>query len=158
DVLHALFPAAEGPPHRCRLSQSLLPSRRRAGHPAPSREPTGHPTRRDEGRRPRGPASRGVSVRVRGGARAAGGGPVRGEPHAREDGSDSRGTLLMAEIVLMRNFDRPDSHTLSAYRNAGGYTAWTKAQTMEPAAIVDEVKKSNLRGLGGAGFPTGMKW
>jgi len=64
----------------------------------------------------------------------------------------------MAEIVLMRNFDRPDSHTLTAYRNASGYTAWTKAQTMEPAALVDEVKKSNLRGLGGAGFPTGMKW
>src|SRR5205814_337101 len=33
-----------------------------------------------------------------------------------------------------------------------------KAKTMEPTAIVDEVKKSNLRGLGGAGFPTGMKW
>jgi NADH-quinone oxidoreductase subunit F len=64
----------------------------------------------------------------------------------------------MAEIVLMRNFDRSNSHTLAVYKNAGGYTAWTKAKTMEPAAIVDEVKKSNLRGLGGAGFPTGMKW
>jgi NADH-quinone oxidoreductase subunit F len=64
----------------------------------------------------------------------------------------------MAEIVLMRNFDRSNSHTLTVYKNAGGYTAWTKAKTMEPAAIVDEVKKSNLRGLGGAGFPTGMKW
>ena len=64
----------------------------------------------------------------------------------------------MADIVLMRNFDRADSHTLAAYRNAGGYGAWAKAKTMEPAALVDEVKKSNLRGLGGAGFPTGMKW
>jgi len=64
----------------------------------------------------------------------------------------------MAELVLMRNFDRSNSHTLPVYKNAGGYTAWTKAKTMEPAAIVDEVKKSNLRGLGGAGFPTGMKW
>jgi NADH-quinone oxidoreductase subunit F len=64
----------------------------------------------------------------------------------------------MAEIVLMRNFDRSNSHTLAVYKNAGGYAAWTKAKTMEPAAIVDEVKKSNLRGLGGAGFPTGMKW
>jgi NADH-quinone oxidoreductase subunit F len=64
----------------------------------------------------------------------------------------------MAEIVLMRNFDRSNSHTLAVYKNAGGYTAWTKAKTMEPPAIVDEVKKSNLRGLGGAGFPTGMKW
>ncbi|HET7342947.1 MAG TPA: NADH-quinone oxidoreductase subunit NuoF [Methylomirabilota bacterium] len=64
----------------------------------------------------------------------------------------------MAEIVLMRNFGNPDSHTLSAYRASGGYGAWEKARGMEPAAIVDEVKKSNLRGLGGAGFPTGTKW
>ncbi len=64
----------------------------------------------------------------------------------------------MAETVLMRNFGRADSHTLASYRGAGGYAAWDKAQTMEPAALVDEVKKSNLRGLGGAGFPTGMKW
>jgi NADH-quinone oxidoreductase subunit F len=64
----------------------------------------------------------------------------------------------MAEIVLMRNFGNPGSHTLAAYRAAGGYTAWEKAQSMEPAAIQEEVKKSNLRGLGGAGFPTGMKW
>ncbi len=58
----------------------------------------------------------------------------------------------------MRNFARTDSHTLASYRGAGGYAAWQKAQTMEPAALVEEVKKSNLRGLGGAGFPTGMKW
>ena len=64
----------------------------------------------------------------------------------------------MAEIVLMRNFSRPDSHTLSAYRAAGGYAAWDKAREMEPTAITEEVKKANLRGLGGAGFPTGTKW
>ena len=64
----------------------------------------------------------------------------------------------MAETVLMRNFGRADSHALASYRGAGGYAAWDKAQTMEPAALVDEVRKSNLRGLGGAGFPTGMKW
>jgi len=64
----------------------------------------------------------------------------------------------MAETVLMRNFDRVNSHTLPVYRGAGGYGAWEKAATMEPAAITEEVKKANLRGLGGAGFPTGMKW
>jgi NADH-quinone oxidoreductase subunit F len=64
----------------------------------------------------------------------------------------------MAELVLMRNFGRADSHTLGGYKAAGGYTAWEKAQGMEPVAIQEEVKKSNLRGLGGAGFPTGMKW
>jgi NADH-quinone oxidoreductase subunit F len=65
---------------------------------------------------------------------------------------------MFGEPVLTRNFTRPDSHTLRVYRETGGYTALEKARGMEPAAIVDEVKKSNLRGLGGAGFPTGMKW
>ena len=64
----------------------------------------------------------------------------------------------MAEIVLMRNFGHADSHTLAVYREHGGYAAWDTAQQMEPAAIVDAVKQSNLRGLGGAGFPTGVKW
>jgi NADH-quinone oxidoreductase subunit F len=64
----------------------------------------------------------------------------------------------MAEIVLMRNFSNPDSHTLNAYRASGGYAAWDKARAMEPTAITEEVKKANLRGLGGAGFPTGTKW
>jgi NADH-quinone oxidoreductase subunit F len=61
-------------------------------------------------------------------------------------------------MLLTRNFHRPDSHTLAAYRETGGYAAWAKAQQMEPAAITEDIKKSNLRGLGGAGFPTGMKW
>jgi NADH-quinone oxidoreductase subunit F len=64
----------------------------------------------------------------------------------------------MAELVLMRNFERPNSHTLSVYREHGGYAAWDKARQMEPVALVEEVKQSNLRGLGGAGFPTGAKW
>ena len=65
---------------------------------------------------------------------------------------------MSAEKILMRNFGRADSHALAAYRETGGYTAVEKARAMEPAAITEEVKKSNLRGLGGAGFPTGMKW
>jgi NADH-quinone oxidoreductase subunit F len=44
------------------------------------------------------------------------------------------------------------------YRREGGYASVEKAFTMEQSAIVDEVKKSGLRGRGGAGFPTGMKW
>jgi len=62
------------------------------------------------------------------------------------------------ETILMRNFERSDSHTLHAYVETGGYQAWAKAQAMAPAAIVEEVKAANLRGLGGAGFPTGTKW
>ena len=64
----------------------------------------------------------------------------------------------MAERVLTRNFDRPDSHTLTAYRASGGYEAFRKALEMAPEAVAAEVKRSNLRGLGGAGFPTGTKW
>ena len=51
-----------------------------------------------------------------------------------------------------------DSHTLDVYRQHGGYEALKKALAMSPADIIEEVKKSALRGRGGAGFPTGMKW
>jgi NADH-quinone oxidoreductase subunit F len=65
---------------------------------------------------------------------------------------------VTGEKILTRNFGRPDSHALRVYRETGGYEAWARARTMDPAAITEEVKKSNLRGLGGAGFPTGLKW
>ncbi|HET7874433.1 MAG TPA: NADH-quinone oxidoreductase subunit NuoF [Methylomirabilota bacterium] len=64
----------------------------------------------------------------------------------------------MAEKILSRRFDVSGSHTLAVARQDGAYTAWAKALQMEPAAITEEVKKSNLRGLGGAGFPAGTKW
>src|SRR6202162_4610807 len=63
-----------------------------------------------------------------------------------------------SEKIFTRNFHLADSHTLDAYRRTGGYQALPKALGMEPAAITEEVKKSNLRGLGGAAFPTGVKW
>ena len=46
------------------------------------------------------------------------------------------------------------------YLKTGGYQAWRKVLTekVDPAAIVDQVKASGLRGRGGAGFPTGLKW
>ncbi len=61
--------------------------------------------------------------------------------------------------VLLANIDKPDSHTLKVYEASGGYGTLRKALTqMSPAAVIDVVKSSNLRGRGGAGFPTGLKW
>ena len=54
---------------------------------------------------------------------------------------------------------RTDSHTIARYRETGGYTALRKALTeMTPEAVHNEVKASSIRGRGGAGFPTGVKW
>ena len=60
--------------------------------------------------------------------------------------------------VLTDNWDQERSWTLSAYEERGGYDALKKALGMAPEAVVEEVKDSGLRGRGGAGFPTGMKW
>ena len=63
------------------------------------------------------------------------------------------------EPVLTRNFDVKDGHTLRVYESRGGYKAARKALTeMDPDKVVQVVKDSELRGRGGAGFPTGMKW
>jgi NADH-quinone oxidoreductase subunit F len=52
-----------------------------------------------------------------------------------------------------------DSHTMKRYKATGGYEVLTSAlKKMAPAQILDEVKASNMRGRGGAGFPTGVKW
>jgi NADH-quinone oxidoreductase subunit F len=61
--------------------------------------------------------------------------------------------------VISRRFGIKDSHKIDVYLQHDGYKALEKAlREMTPESIIDEVKKSNLRGRGGAGFPTGMKW
>ncbi|HEX5042586.1 MAG TPA: NADH-quinone oxidoreductase subunit NuoF [Candidatus Polarisedimenticolaceae bacterium] len=63
------------------------------------------------------------------------------------------------ERILTRNVDKHDSETVAVYEADGGYQALRKAIAgMTPEAVTDEVKKSGLRGRGGAGFPTGLKW
>jgi len=64
----------------------------------------------------------------------------------------------MGERLLTRNWGTPDSHLLKNYLATGGYQSQKKALALEPAAIADEVKRSGLRGMGGAGFAAGVKW
>jgi NADH-quinone oxidoreductase subunit F len=60
--------------------------------------------------------------------------------------------------ILSKRFGLPNSASIDTYLATEGYQAWRKAVGMTPEEIVNEVKASNLRGRGGAGFPTGLKW
>src|ERR1700761_3337457 len=65
----------------------------------------------------------------------------------------------MARKLLLQNINEPGINTFEVYRKKGGYASVEKAlKTMNPDAVTEEVKKSGLRGRGGAGFPSGMKW
>src|SRR6202171_6548742 len=60
--------------------------------------------------------------------------------------------------VLSRRFGLPNSDSIDTYLETDGYKALKKALEMKPEEIIEELKVSNLRGRGGAGFPTGLKW
>ncbi|MEZ6117414.1 MAG: NADH-quinone oxidoreductase subunit NuoF [Pirellulaceae bacterium] len=62
------------------------------------------------------------------------------------------------EPVLLANINRPNSFTRKEYEATGGYQSWKKVLSMDRTEVIDIVKNSNLRGRGGAGFPTGLKW
>lgn len=60
--------------------------------------------------------------------------------------------------ILLKNIHQTDQHQLTAYQSRAGYASLKKALGREPASLIEEVKKSGLRGRGGAGFSCGTKW
>lgn len=62
------------------------------------------------------------------------------------------------EKIITKHFDDPRLHTLKGYLSYGGYDGLKLAVKKEPKEIIDTIRASKLRGLGGAGFPTGVKW
>src|SRR5713101_3080740 len=68
------------------------------------------------------------------------------KPHAKET------------VVLSKHFGDPEARTYKGWVRRGGYDTLHTALATDPAAIIEEVKASGLRGRGGAGFPTGLKW
>lgn len=65
----------------------------------------------------------------------------------------------MTDFILLRHRQFPNLDQLAVYRRHGGFAAFQRAvTTMKPADVINEVKASGLRGRGGAGFPTGVKW
>lgn len=71
---------------------------------------------------------------------------------------DDQGHFGGERRVLLKNRDNPHAPELVEYKKTGGYSALAKALALPPAEVVGMVKQAFLRGRGGAGFPTGVKW
>ncbi len=64
----------------------------------------------------------------------------------------------METKILSEHYDKPSFKTLKGYKELSGYEDLAKALKMDPKKIIEDVKAAGLRGRGGAGFPTGVKW
>ncbi|MCH7621029.1 MAG: hypothetical protein IH870_03940 [Chloroflexi bacterium] len=64
----------------------------------------------------------------------------------------------MSVKIISRNFETPDADKIDVYEGLGGYKSLEKLFAMKPDDVIEFVKNSGLRGRGGAGFSTGMKW
>jgi NADH-quinone oxidoreductase subunit F len=81
------------------------------------------------------------------------------EPGKPESAAEPQPFICSDGPVLSTRFKDPNGTWFAEYAAGGGYLAARKAlNSMTPERVIDEVSKSNLRGLGGAGFPTGRKW
>src|SRR5687767_8459061 len=69
-----------------------------------------------------------------------------------------RGISMIFDPALLRNVGVPRSPRLAVYQSRGGYAGLRKALERTAADVTNVVKDSGLRGRGGAGFPTGLKW
>ena len=69
-------------------------------------------------------------------------------------------TSYTENLVCFSTFSEDEPWTLESYKKQGGYEAWEKILKgdLSPDDVIEEVKSSGLRGRGGAGFPTGLKW
>ncbi len=97
-------------------------------------------------------ATAGSPARADGKGAPGGPAPLSGGPGVAPRAS----TVLTPELTS--HWDEPDSFTLAAYQRNGGYRALAKALAMPQNQVIQTLKDSALRGRGGAGFPTGVKW
>src|SRR5262249_4208112 len=161
DVLHDVQPASDRASSPAGVHDDLVLAD--GGGPAlppPRAQARGRP-RRDHARRPLHAAPRGMPGGVRRRPGHAGRVRLPREPRRGEGGppagdaevSAPRGPLLFA------NIDEPGLSSIDVYRKGGGYEMLGKVLGPKPPAeCIEIVKTSGLRGRGGAGFPTGLKW